>query len=162
MIHFPSVEFFTALRDEVNANPDRFRRLGTVDMTMVAEIDFDASHRERYEIVFSGYRCVGVCRLAPGDPIPGDAVVLSGPYAAWREMLANIVANGQADLEHTLNTLTLFDEPLRVEAGNQLDVDLFYRYQQNLQEFFDGAAKLPLSLRDDETPAQQNGYQEAR
>ena len=27
-------------------------------------------------------------------------------------------------------------------TANQLDTDLFYRYQQNLQEFFDGAAKL--------------------
>lgn|SRR5487761_1107061 len=41
---------------------------------------------------------------------------------------------------HTLNTLTLLDTPLRIDAENQLDADLFYRYQQNLQEFFDGAA----------------------
>jgi hypothetical protein len=146
MARFPSVEFFEALRAQTNANPDRFRRLGTVDMTLVVKIDYDASHCDRYEIVFSGYRCASVCHLAATDPIPDDAVVLSGPYSAWREMVENIIFNGQADLEHTLNTLTLFDEPLRVEAGNQLDTDLFYRYQQNLQEFFDGAARMPVNF----------------
>jgi len=153
MIRFPSVEFFAALRDQANANPDRFRRLGTVDMTLVVKIDYDPSRCDRYEIVFSGYRCVGVCHLASADPVPGDAVVLSGPYPAWREMIGNIVSNGQADLEHTLNTLTLFDEPLRAEAANQLDTDLFYRYQQNLQEFFDGAAKVPVNLFADDSAA---------
>jgi len=146
MASFPSVEFFEALRSQINANPDRFRRLGTVDMILIAKIDYDASRCDRYEIVFSGYRCAGVCRLAQTDPLPGDAVVLAGPYAAWREMIGNIVFNGQADLEHTLNTLTLFDEPLKVEAANQLDTDLFYRYQQNLQEFFDGAARVPVNF----------------
>jgi len=144
MAFFPSVEFFEALRAQINANPDRFRRLGTVDMTLIAKIDFDASRCDRYEIVFSGYRCTGVCHLASTDPIPSDAVVLSGPYSAWREMIENIVFHGQADLEHTLNTLTLFDEPLKAEAANQLDTDLFYRYQQNLQEFFDSAARVPV------------------
>jgi len=151
MVRFPSVQFFEALREQVNANPERFRRLGTVDMTLVAKIDYDDSHCERYEIVFSGYRCVGVCHLAHTDPLPGDAVVLAGPYSAWREMIENIFSNGQADLEHTLNTLTLFDEPLRVESGNQLDTDLFYRYQQNLQEFFDGAARVPINYFDSDS-----------
>lgn len=153
MALFPSVEFFAALRDQANANPDRFRRLGTVDMTLVGKIDYDPSRCDRYEIVFSGYRCVSVCHLATNDPVPDDAVVLSGPYSAWREMIGNIIANGQADLEHTLNTLTLFDEPLRVEAGNQLDTDLFYRYQQNLQEFFDGAARIPVNFFEQDSAA---------
>jgi hypothetical protein len=153
MACFPSVEFFEALRAQINANPDRFRRLGTVDMTLIAKIDYDASHTERYQIVFSGYRCVGVCHLTDSDPIPGDAVVLSGPYSAWREMIENIIFNGQADLQHTLNTLTLFDEPLKVAAANQLDTDLFYRYQQNLQEFFDGAARVPVNFYQTESPS---------
>lgn len=140
MVRFPSQEFFQGLRDRVNANPDRFRRLGTVDMTLVVKIDYDDSSSECYEIVFSGYRCVSVAPVAAVSQVSSEAVVLSGSYSSWREMIENIVANGQADMDHTLNTLTLLDEPLRIDSANQLNTDLFYRYQQNLQEFFDGAA----------------------
>jgi hypothetical protein len=140
MTWFPSKEFFEELRAHVNANPDLFRRLGTVDMTLVVKIDYDDSS-DCYEITFSGYRCTGVRQLASVANAAKGAVILSGPYSGWREMIDNIVANGHADLEHTLNTLTLLDTPLHIEADNQLDADLFYRYQQNLQEFFDGAGR---------------------
>jgi len=137
---FPSIEFFAELRERVNADPDRFRRLGTVDMTLVVKIDY-SDMSECYEVVFSGYRCVSVRKLPSAASIARGSIVVSGPYAAWREMVDNILANGQADLEHSLNTLTLLDTPMRVDADNQLDTDLFYRYQQNLQEFFDGAGQ---------------------
>lgn len=138
MTQFPSKEFFEQLRARANANPDLFRRLGTVDMTLVVKIDYDDSS-DCFEIVFSGYRCTGVRHLASVADASKGAIILSGPYSGWREMIENIVANGHADLGHTLNTLTLLDTPLRIDAENQLDADLFYRYQQNLQEFFDGA-----------------------
>jgi hypothetical protein len=145
MALFPSKEFFDELRARVNANPELFRSLGTADMTLVVRVDYD-DKSDCYEITFAGYRCVGVRQLKSIADAAKGAVVVSGPYAAWREMIDNIVAQGHADLEHTLNTLTLMDTPLRIEAENQLDADLFYRYQQNLQEFFDGAGR-------SETPA---------
>jgi hypothetical protein len=141
MIQFPSVQFFEELRERVNSDPDRFRRLGTVDMTLVVKIDYP-ERAELYEVVFAGYRCVRTRKIASAADAPKDAIVVEGPYAAWREMIHNIIANGGADLEHSLNTLTLMDTPLRVYSDNQLDTDLFYRYQQNLQEFFDGAAAI--------------------
>jgi hypothetical protein len=149
MVRFPSVEFFDALRTLINADPDRFRRLGTVDMTLVAKIDYP-DRSDRYEIVFSGYRCVSVRQLATAVPAARDAIILEGPYPAWREMVENIARNGAADLEHSLNTLTLLDTPLRVYADNQLDVDLFYRYQQNLQDFIDAAARVQTYFAEDE------------
>jgi hypothetical protein len=149
MVRFPSVEFFEALRGLVNADQDRFRRLGTVDMTLVASIGYPG-HIERYAIEFAGYRCTGVRKLALNEPAPKDAIILEGAYPAWREMVEDIVRNGGADLEHTLNTLTLLDDPMRVVADNQLDVDLFYRYQQNLQDFFDAAAHVPISFAEEE------------
>ncbi len=140
MTWYPSKEFFEELRTRVNADPDLFRRLGTVDMTLVVKIDYDDSS-DCFEIVFSGYRCTGVRHLASVADAAKGSIVVSGPYSGWREMIENIAANGHADLGHTLNTLTLLDTPLRIEADNQLDADLFYRYQQNLQEFFDGAGR---------------------
>jgi hypothetical protein len=39
---------------------------------------------------------------------------------------------------------------MRVYADNQLDVDLFYRYQQNLQDFFDAGARVQAYFAEDE------------
>lgn len=139
MKRFPSKEFFEELAARVNTNRELFRVLGTADMVLVVKVDFD-DKSDCYEVTFAGYRCTGVKQLASIADAAKGSVVVSGPYLAWREMIDNIVANGRADLAHTLNTLTLMDTPLRVDAENQLDADLFYRYQQNLQEFFDGAA----------------------
>ena len=140
-MRFPSVEWFKALCELANANPERLRRLGTVDLVLVAKIDFD-SHSRFFEIVFAGYHCQGAREIPYLADAERDAVVLEAAYPVWCEMIANIQKNGQADLEHTLNTLTLYDTPMRVFAESQLDTDLFYRYQQNLQEFFDAASKL--------------------
>ena len=46
----------------------------------------------------------------------------------------------RADLEHTLNYLTLPDVPLRVSGPDQLEIDAFYRYNETIQRFFNGAA----------------------
>ncbi len=54
-------------------------------------------------------------------------------------------ANGAPDREHILNYLTFPDEPLRVTGPNQLEVDAFYRYNESLQRFFNGAANVPTS-----------------
>lgn len=139
MIQFPSSEWFVALQRRMEQDPDRYRRLGTVDIVLVAKIDMDGAS-ELYEIGFRGYRCTGVRRLRSLAEAASGAVVLEGSLGTWREMIEAIRRNGKADLPHTLNTLTLADVPMRVTAANQLDVDRFYRYQETLQEFFDEAA----------------------
>ena len=136
---FPSEAFFVALKERAERDPDRYRRLGTVDIVLVARIDFEG-RSELYELSFSGYRCTGIRRLAALREAAPGAVILEGSAATWREMIESIRRNGKADLAHTLNTLTIADEPMRVTAENQLDVDRFYRYQETLQEFFDEAA----------------------
>ena len=42
--------------------------------------------------------------------------------------------------------LTLPDVPLRVSGPDQLETDAFYRYNQTLQRFFDGAAWVETSF----------------
>jgi len=102
----------------VNANPDLFRRLDTVDMTLDAKIDYDSS--DCYEIRFAGYHCSCVRHLERISNAAKGSAIVSGPYSGSRDMIGNIVANGHADLEHILNTLTLLDTPLRIDADNQL------------------------------------------
>jgi hypothetical protein len=145
MIHFPSTEWFLALKTLMEKDPERYRRLGTVDVVLVAKIDGPAA-TELYEITFRGYRCTAVRPLRSLAEAAAGTVVLEGSLETWREMVEAIAKNGKADLPHTLNTLTLADVPMRVTAENQLDVDCFYRYQETLQEFFDEAASVATDL----------------
>lgn len=142
---FPSVEWFQRLADRMASQPEKYRKLGSMDLTLVPRITFPDGHAELYSLAFEGHRCRAIERLESAAAIRGrHPVVLEGEYAAWREMLENVRQNGHADLTHTLNYLTLPDWPLRLvpldEDAGQLDVDRFYRYNQTLQEFFDETA----------------------
>lgn len=149
MIQFPSLQWFVALKQSAESDPQRYRRLGTADLVLVVKIDFD-DHCQCYEIVFAGYHCTSVRQIGSPSEAAAGAVTVEGRYAAWREMVESIQQNGKADLAHTLNTLTLPDVPLRLAADNQLDIDRFYRYQQTLQEFFDEAGRAEAGLPDSE------------
>ena len=144
MADFPSTGWFQRLADAMDRKPEKYRRLGVIDLTLVLKIDFPEGRSERYGLCFEGYRCTRVTRLADDAPIAGKhPVVLEGELAAWQDMVENIEQHGAADLTHTLNYLTLPDWPLRLVAASdedQLDVDRFYRYNESLQEFFNEAA----------------------
>ena len=139
MIRFPSEGWFLALKASADRDPDRYRRLGTIDLVLVVKIDYPVGS-ECYEITFSSYRCTGVRRINRPSDARAGAAVLEGPIEVWRDMIRSIERNRKADLAYTLNTLTLADFPMRVTAENQLDLDAFYRFQETLQEFFDEAS----------------------
>jgi hypothetical protein len=142
MVAFPSVAWFEALRHAMLAHRDTYQKLGSVDLTLVPTITFPDGRVERYALVFAPHDGVAVRQIASAAEIVGPRVIIEGDYAVWREMVENICAYGGADLQHTLNYLTLPDWPLRVtsNAEDQLDVHRFYRYQESLQEFFNEAA----------------------
>ena len=70
--------------------------------------------------------------------------ILEMSYADWKEMIQNIAQNGHADLHHTLNTLDLGrPEGLSHSMhGDQYREDLFFRYNQTMQYFFDASARV--------------------
>ena len=143
---FPSVDWFDALRQAMRTHHEKYKKLGNVDVTLVPTITFPDGHVERYALVFDTYECIAVRRIDSTAEITGPRVIIEGDYASWREMVENIREYGGADLQHTLNYLTLPDWPLRVSSDteqDQLDVDRFYRYQESLQEFFNEAAAVP-------------------
>ena len=144
---FPSVGWFRALADRMAAEPEKYRRLGAVDLTLLPRVTFPDGRAETFSLEFEGNRCRAVERIERPEATTGrHPVILEGDYAAWREMIQNIRRHGHADLQHTLNYLTLPDWPFRLVAvrddEGQLDVDRFYRYNETLQEFFDEAARL--------------------
>jgi hypothetical protein len=143
-ISFPSKKWFEALAERMTTDAAAFRKLGPVDCTMVVKVDADG--RERcIRISFEGFRIKSIRELESMYAAPLSHFVVEGPLHAWREMIENVQANGGPDREHTLNYLTFPDDPLRVTGPSQLEIDAFYRYNESLQRFFNGAAKLPTS-----------------
>ena len=138
---FPSTQWFEALARRMERNADAFRSLGSVDCTMIVKVDAPGG-TELYEIVFEGFAARSVRPLARLADAAAEHFVLEASLDTWRDMIENIRANGGPDLTHTLNNLTFPDDPMRVSGPDQLEVDAFYRYNESLQRYFNGAADL--------------------
>lgn len=144
-VTFPSVEWFRRLAAAMDADRERYRKLGPLDLTLVPRIVMPDGRTRTFVLVFQGIRCIAVDEIETATAACGPhPVALEGEYAHWREMIESIAANAGADLNHTLNFLTLPDWPLRIvpldDDAGQLDADRFYRYIESLQEFFNEAA----------------------
>jgi len=141
-VHFPSIDWFERLALVQADNEETFRDFGPIDCTMVAKID-----DQLFEIAFAGFGVTSIRRLTSLAEAAPSHFVVEGPLTVWREMLENIRAKGAPDLQHTLNYLTFPDVPMRVTGPDQLEIDAFYRYNESLQRFFNGAAKVPTTFR---------------
>ena len=139
MAVFPSVGWFDEVRDVFNGD-DRYRGAGGGYCNCVA--GFKIADRI-FVLTFEGVECSAAVEA---DEVALDDVdfFLEMPEAEWREMVANIASNGHADLHHTLNTLDLdrLDGLATSRHGDQVREDLFFRYNQTLQFFFDASARV--------------------
>ncbi|HSD11470.1 MAG TPA: hypothetical protein VLF14_10810 [Candidatus Binatia bacterium] len=140
-IRFPSVEFFAALQARMREAAERFRRLGYFDTTFGVRVENGADRS--FLLAFEVFDCIDVREV---EELASDAVdfTLAGSLAAWREMLENIRAHGQADADHSINTLTHFGEKIRVVYDDPDGHDKLYRFVESIQEFFDLAASLEI------------------
>jgi hypothetical protein len=111
---------------------------------MVVKVD-GASTPQLLEVVFEAFAVKSVRQLESLDSANPDHFVIEAPLEVWREMLDNIRANGGPDLQHTLNFLTFPDDPMVVSGPDQLQTDAFYRYNESLQRFFNGASSIATS-----------------
>lgn len=150
-LRFPSREWFAALAARMAAQPEKYRAMGVVDITLVPAIRMPDGSVQLYAIELKDYSTARVTAPSSREEITGrHPVIVEGDLATWREMVDNVMRNGGADLNHTLNYLTFPDWPLRLEsideAEGQLDVDRFYRYIDTLQELFNEASSLEAEL----------------
>ena len=129
-IPFPSLEWFETLRQLVNADPE-YRRLGTVDASMGVK-----SGDSVFVVTFAAFQCQAVRDGTEYDLITVD-FFLEMPPDAWQTMLDNIRDHGGASAGQTLVSLDLLHEISNNATGDQLRADLFFRYNQSLQRFFD-------------------------
>lgn len=139
---FPSVEWFQSLQGLSLKDVEQFKRLGFCDCTVGIKVEPEGGREEAqgFVLTFDGYTCSDIRESA--RPEEESDFTLAASHDVWQEMIQNIRENGEADLQHTLNYLALPGVTLRVVAQDQLKEDLFYRYNQTLQQFFNQAAKV--------------------
>ncbi|MCP5031824.1 MAG: hypothetical protein GY939_08480 [Actinomycetia bacterium] len=140
-MRFPSSEWFEALTNQANANEETFRRLGFCDADVRIDIS-EGTGTRRFMLTFRDYGCDVVGEVDNDADLPACDFALAGDLDVWREMVENIRENGEADLSHTLNFLQL-PGTIELVADDQGKADLFYRFNQTFQEFFNGADAVP-------------------
>lgn len=123
----------------------RFRRLGFIDTTFGVHVISPDGQEWRFVLAFEVFECREAREVEDFSGIPLDYVI-RGDFSTWQEMLTNIREHGQADVAHSLNTLTHFGERLQVIYDDPDDRDKFFRFQESIQEFFDLASKLDITF----------------
>lgn len=136
---FPSLEWLNAVREVFNST-DSYRGAGggQCDCTVGLRID-----DEVFIIEFEGFGCTSVRACNETDLCDVD-FFLEMPIDQWQGMLKNIHSNGHAIGEYTLNTIDLGCEEgiAHAKHDDQYRQDLFVRYNQTLQFFFDASHRV--------------------
>jgi len=142
-MHIDSESFFVALADELNAHPEQFKVLGDCDMVaalVMRKPDGDFAVR----IEFESLRVEAVAEIAAAEAARAD-YSLDGPISAWQAMFDDILANGAASGRLTINSLALLGTDIRLRGDDPMGVDKFSRFNQTLQEYLDGAARVAVA-----------------
>jgi hypothetical protein len=138
--HAPMIDtlpFFRSLQSTMNADPERFRILGDADTTFAIVME-DGTRTFRVRVRFEGLSCPEVTAGASGDAVDFSLV---GPMSAWKAMFDDIFTNRRATGLQTINSLVLLGDEVGLVGDDPMGLDKFSRFNQTLQEFFDGAAR---------------------
>ena len=140
---FPSRAFFVELKERIDHASGRFEKLGVFDVSFGVRVLPAGDVSWRLVVLdFDTYACTGVRELRADEPMTGVDFVFEAPYSIWQYMLTSVDANGRIDADHTLNTLTHHDDPIRVAWTDPLSHDKLFRFQESIQLVFDLAASV--------------------
>ena len=143
-IAFPSIEWFHELARLMRENRAIHEHLGFIDcVARFTVLDGGPAGKPWSAIVaFEEFEAVEVTEDRGGNDERAD-FTLEASLASWHEMIANIAqGRGRPDLTHTINYLSHMGTPFRLLSDDPLRRDLFFRYNQSLQEFFNASAGL--------------------
>ena len=138
---FPSVEWFQAVADIIN-NDEAYRKLGTCDARVGIQVE-----DRMFELDFEAFSVVDVKELDATTPRDLDFTLVM-PYEQWKAMLENIKEHGRAEHEYTLNSIDLNTPDELARSDDYYRRDLFYRFNQSFQMFFDASAKIDTQFAD--------------
>ena len=141
-VPFPSAAWFRRLADLMNADRPRYEHLGYVDCVAQFTILDGGPVGEpmRVQVTFEEFAAIDVREVGPEASTRADFAI-EAPLAAWRAMIDSIAAgSGRPALDQTLNHLSHVDTPFRIVSDDPLRRDLYFRYNQSLQEFVNASA----------------------
>jgi hypothetical protein len=142
VVEFPSVDWFQHLADLMNANRARQEQLGYVDCTVGFTVTDGGPAGEPWgcRVTFEEFEATRVYDAStPGAP-PAD-FALEATRATWQAMIESIAdGGGRPALEQTLNYLSHPGTPVFLRADDALCRDMYFRYNQSLQEFVNASA----------------------
>ena len=140
---FPSVEWFDAVREVFNS--DKSYRGGGGGICD-ASVGIKAG-QQIFFLTFEGFECIEA-REVDENELEDTDFYLDMNLDDWHEMLANIKEHGAATLNYTLNTLDLERAKGLVfsTSDDQYRQDLFFRFNQTFQYFFDASARVETVL----------------
>lgn len=145
-MNVPSLELFEALQEEMNRRQDVFQGLGFIDTRCVFAVEADDTTPEShyYAAEFQVFSCVRVWEV-PYPEVADPDFIIFGQAKVWKEMFENIAQNGGADIHHTINRLTMAYDPMQMLGNDIVRRESFWKYNQSLQEFFNGYANIAVS-----------------
>jgi hypothetical protein len=139
---FPSSEWFERLAQLMKISRTLHEHLGYIDcVAQFSVLDGGLGGKPWSVLVtFEEFDATDVREARPGDAARAD-FTLEASLATWREMIEVIArGRGRPDLTHTLNYLSHPGTPIRVWSEDPLRKDLFFRYNQSLQEFINASS----------------------
>ncbi len=140
-IAFPSVEWFERLARLMRADRVRHEHLGYIDCVAIFTV-LDGGLRGRpwnVVVTFEEFEATEVRETNATDLVRADFTI-EATLATWREMIESIArGHGRPDLTHTLNYLSHTGTPIRVASDDPLRKDMFFRFNQSLQEFINAS-----------------------
>lgn len=140
MAKFPSEKWFAEVRGVFNAD-ESYRGGGGGRLNCRSAMKIGD---QVFLVVFEGLECVETRKLKASELDDSVDFYLDMTKTQWRDMVKDIAANGSASLSYTLNTLDLElpDGLAQSTHGDQFREDLFFRYNQTYQYFFDASARV--------------------
>ncbi|MCP5029489.1 MAG: hypothetical protein GY929_24730 [Actinomycetia bacterium] len=135
-----SVALYDRLAGMMNDRPNTYETLGDIYMDLALILRRDGGDA-RILLGFEGIQCVRVAEFDDGEEANADCW-LEGDLDSWQKMFDDILANGKATGEWTLNAATMVGEDIKLEATDPMGWDKFHRFNQTLQEFFDASAEV--------------------
>jgi len=139
MPEFPSVKWFDEVRKVYNAD-DAYRGAGGGQCNCHCAIKVG---KRIFALDFEGFEVTAVREVGPAELAAVD-FYLEMALPDWQAVVRDIAENDGASLDFTLNTLDL-NRPeglARSVHGDQYREDLFFRYNQTFQFFFDASARV--------------------
>ena len=143
-IEFPSLAWFERLAAMMNDNRARQEKLGYVDC--VAGFSVTGTRALTVQVTFDEFEATDVRVTGETDSDRAD-FTLEAELATWQAMIESIRdGNGRPALDQTLNRLSHTGTPLRLAFDDPLRRDMYFRFNQSLQEFFNASASFETSF----------------